>query len=161
MFRFGKIITLLSRRLNWIAAGAIIVMMLLTTADVILRIFRHPIPGTYEIVGLLGAVVVSFSLAYTTVEKGQISVEFLIQKFPKKVQSLFSAVNDLLCLFFFGLLTWQIILLAIDLKQNGEVSMTIQMPIYPYAFGIAIGCGLLSLTLLHDFLKSAARVVAK
>jgi len=69
MFRFGKIITLLSRRLNWIAAGAIIVMMLLTTADVILRIFRHPIPGTYEIVGLLGAVVVSFSLAYTTVEK--------------------------------------------------------------------------------------------
>jgi len=161
MFRFGKIITLLSRRLNWIAAGAIIVMMLLTTADVILRIFRHPIPGTYEIVGLLSAVVVSFSLAYTTVEKGQISVEFLIQKFPKKVQSLFSAVNDLLCLFFFGLLTWQIILLAIDLKQNGEVSMTIQMPIYPYAFGIAIGCGLLSLTLLHDFLKSAARVVAK
>ncbi len=136
-------------------------MMLLTSADVILRIFRHPIPGTYEMVGLLGAIAISFSLAYTSVEKGHIAVEFLFQKFPKKVRFFISAINDFLCLFLFGLLTWQTILLASDLMQSGEVSMTLQMPIYPYVFGISIGCGLLSLVLLKDFLKSVSRVATK
>ena len=136
-------------------------MMLLTSADVILRLFRHPIPGTYEVVGLLGAVVISFSLAYTSVERGHIAVEFLFQKFPKKVRFFISAINDFLCLFLFELLTWQTILMASNLKQSGEVSMTLQMPIYPFVFGISIGCGLLSITLLKDFLKSVGRIVAK
>ena len=161
MFRFEKLIILLANRFNWIAAGAIVAMMLLTSADVILRLFRHPIPGTYEIVGLLGAIAISFSLAYTSVERGHIAVEFLFQKFPKKVRLFISAINDFLCLFLFGLLTWQTILLASDLKQSGEVSMTLEMPIYPYVFGISIGCGLLSLILLNDFLKSVSRVATK
>ena len=161
MFRFEKLIILLSNRFNWIAAGAIVAMMLLTSADVILRLFRHPIPGTYEIVGLLGAIAISFSLAYTSVEKGHIAVEFLFQKFHRKVRLFISAINDLLCFFFFGLLTWQTIVLASDLKQNGEVSMTLQMPLYPYVFGISIGCGLLSLVLLKDFLQSVSKVATK
>ncbi|RZB30361.1 MAG: hypothetical protein SRB1_02641 [Desulfobacteraceae bacterium Eth-SRB1] len=161
MFYFDRFINIVSRGFNWIAAGAIVSMMLLTTADVILRVFRCPIPGTYEIVGLLGAVVISFSLAYTSVERGHIAVEFLVQKLPKKVRIFISAINEFLCLFFFGLLTWQTILLASDLKESGEVSLTLQMPIYPYVFGIAMGCGLLFLVLLKDFIKSVSRAAAK
>lgn len=136
-------------------------MMLLTSADVVLRLFRHPVPGTYEMVGLLGAVVISFSLAYTSVERGHIAVEFLFQKLPKKVRFFINAINDFLCLFLFGLLTWQTMLMASNLKQSGEVSMTLQLPIYPFVFGISIGCGLLSLTLLKDFLKSVIKVVVE
>ncbi|MDO9566510.1 MAG: TRAP transporter small permease [Candidatus Desulfaltia sp.] len=161
MFRFEKLIILLANRFNWIAAGAIVAMMLLTSADVVLRLFRHPVPGTYEMVGLFGTVVISFSLAYTSVERGHIAVEFLFQKLPKKVRFLINAINDFLCLFLFGLLTWQTILMASNLKQSGEVSMTLQLPIYPFVFGISIGCGLLSLTLLKDFLKSVIKVVAE
>jgi len=136
-------------------------MMMLTTADVILRIFRCPIPGTYETVGLLGAVVISFSLAYTSVERGHIAVEFLVQKLSKRAQIFISAINEFLCFLFFGLLTWQSISLAFDLKQSGEVSLTLQMPIYPYVFGIAVGCGLLFLVLFNNFIKSVSRVIAK
>ena len=39
-----------------IAAISLIVMMVLTCADVIMRAFRKPISGTYEIVGFLAAV---------------------------------------------------------------------------------------------------------
>ncbi|MDI6688483.1 MAG: TRAP transporter small permease [Desulfobacterales bacterium] len=161
MFRFEKLIILLANRFNWIAAGAIVAMMLLTSADVVLRLFRHPVPGTYEMVGFLGAVVISFSLAYTSVERGHIAVEFLFQKLPKKVKFFINAINDFLCLFLFGLLTWQTMLMAFNLKQSGEVSMTLQLPIYPFVFGISIGCGLLSITLLKDFLKSVIKVVAE
>jgi len=161
LYRLEKVIHTLTYRCNWIAAGAVVAMMLLTTADVVLRLFRHPIPGTYELVGLLGAVVIAFSLAYTSVEKGHIAVEFLVQKFSRKVQTAIMAVNDLCASFLFGLIAWQSIVYASDLKQSGEVSLTIQMPIYPVVTGIAIGCGLLCLVLLIDFSKSLKRVGEK
>jgi len=69
MLRLKKQLDNLSNAFNWLAAGAILIMMALTCADVVLRLFRHPIPGTYEIVGLMGTVGVSFALAYTTAKK--------------------------------------------------------------------------------------------
>lgn len=161
MFRLDRFINLLSYRFNWIAAGAIVAMMLLTSTDVILRLFRHPIPGTYEIVGLLGAVVIAFSLAYTSIEKGHIAVEFLVQKFPRNVQLFITAINDLFSTFLFGLIAWQSILYASDLKQSGEVSLTLQAPIYPFIYGIAAGCGLLCFVLILEFLKSLKRIGEK
>jgi TRAP-type C4-dicarboxylate transport system permease small subunit len=161
MFRIERITYLLTDRFNWIAAGAVVAMMCLTCADVILRIFRLPIPGTYEIVGLLGSVVIAFSIGYTSVEKGHIAVEFLVQKFPVRVQTFIDTFNALISTCLFGLITWQSIVYASDLKQSGEVSLTIQMPIYPFVYGIALGCGLLCLILLLDFVKSLKRIGEK
>jgi len=45
----------MANRLYWIAGSAIVAMMLLTCTDVVLRYFRKPIPGTYELVCFLGA----------------------------------------------------------------------------------------------------------
>jgi TRAP-type C4-dicarboxylate transport system permease small subunit len=161
MFRIERITYLLTDRFNWVAAGAVVAMMFLTCADVILRIFRHPIPGTYEIVGLLGSVVIAFSIGYTSLEKGHIAVEFLVQKFPVRVQTLIDTFNALISTCLFGLITWQSIVYASDLQQSGEVSLTIQMPIYPFVYGIALGCGLLCIVLLLDFVKSLIRIGEK
>lgn len=154
MFHLEKIIQALADKFNWVAAGAVVAMMVLTSADVVLRLFRHPIPGTYEMVGLLGAVVVSFSLAYTSIQKGHIAVEFIVQKLPAKGQALITVVNDFLGFALFALIAWQSVLYALDLTANGEVSLTLQMPIYPFVYGVAIGCGFLSFLLLFNFFKS-------
>ena len=39
-------------------------------------------------VGFLGAVFAAFSLGYTSVHRGHIAVDFLVQKLPARVQSL-------------------------------------------------------------------------
>ncbi|MBN2687197.1 MAG: TRAP transporter small permease [Deltaproteobacteria bacterium] len=153
-----RFIYTLANRFNWIAAAAVVVIMLLTTADVVLRLFRHPIPGTYEIVGFMGTVIISFSLAYTSIQKGHIAVDFIVQKLPRKSQLTISAVNDLMGSILFGIIAWQSIAYAIDLKQSHEVSLTIQIPIYPFALGIAIGCGLLCLVLLAELITSIKRI---
>lgn len=126
-------------------------MMLLTTADIVLRAFRHPIPGAYEIVGLLGSLAVSFSLAYTSIEKGHIAVEFLVNRLAAPTQSLISAANALVATLLFAVITWQSLLYGTDFLLRGEVSMTIQMPIYPFVYGVAAGCGLLCPVLLVEF----------
>ena len=127
-------------------------MMLLTTADIVLRAFRHPIPGAYEIVGLTGSLVVSFSLAYTSFQKGHIAVEFLVNRLAAPTQALITAANALVATMLFAIITWQSILYGTDFLLRGEVSMTIQMPIYPFVYGVAAGCGLLCSVLLAEFL---------
>ena len=61
----------------------------------------------------------------------------------------------------FGLIAWQSVAYAIDLRQSHEVSLTIQMPIYPFAYGIAIGCGLLCLILLFESITSIKRMAGQ
>jgi len=159
MLRIEKSITKTADLFNWAAAAALVGMMLLTCADVVMRrSFNHPIPGTYEIVGLLGALLISFALAYTTAQKGHIAVEFLVQRLSKKIQRVIDAVNQLLGIMLFVIVAWQSVLYAMDLKESGEVSMTVQMPIHPFVFGIAIGCALVSLVLALDFYKSLTRL---
>lgn len=132
-------------------------MMLLTTADIILRAFRRPIPGTYELVGLIGSLAISFSLAYTSVEKGHIAVEFLVSRLGAPTQALICAVNALLAMILFAVIAWQSFLYGTDFLLRGEVSMTIQMPIYPFVYGAAAGCGVLCPVLLSEFLGAVRK----
>jgi TRAP-type C4-dicarboxylate transport system permease small subunit len=145
--RIEKMNERLASLFNAIAAAAVIGMMALTCVDVLLRFLRHPIPGTYEIVGMLGAVFVSFSLARTTIDNGHIAVDFLVQRFPKRLQHAVEALNSGLCALLFSVVCVQCVQYALDLKASGEVSMTLQMPIYPFVFGLAVGCALLSIVL--------------
>ena len=139
---------------NWVAAAAITGMMLLTCMDIVLRLFRRPIPGTYEVVGFLGAVFAAFSLGYTSVNRGHIAVDCIVQTLPPRVQTVVDGVNAAVCAVLFGLLARQSMRYAADLQSFGEVSMTLQMPVYPFVYGIAAGCWLLVLVLAVRVLKN-------
>nr|MBP7586293.1 hypothetical protein [Spirochaetota bacterium] len=64
MQRIEKILTSVSEKFNVVAAVSVVLIMTVIVVDVVLRFFRHPIPGTIDIVGLLGSLVISFSLGY-------------------------------------------------------------------------------------------------
>ncbi len=144
---------------NILACAAVVVMMLLSTADVILRLFGKPIPGTYELVGFLGTVVVSFALASTSMEKGHIAVEILMEKLSQRAQMTIEAFCNLIGALLFAAIAWQAVVYGLDIKASGEVSLTLQMPSYPFIFGIAAGCALLAGLLVADFTKSLRRTL--
>ncbi len=151
--KINKNIFDISKFLNIFAAVAVTLMMLLTCADVLLRFFRYPVPGTYEIVGFLGAIMVSFSLALTSLEKSHIAVEFIVEKLPEKFQKIIDQINSLICTILFGLICWYSIINALDYHESGQVSETLQMPIYPFISGVAFGFGLLSVVLFLRFIN--------
>jgi len=159
MSRITRAITRISIGFNALAGLAVVAMMLLTCADVILRLMRHPIPGTYELVGFLGTVIIAFSLAMTSLTKGHIAVELLVEKLPRRAQSGFEAIASLIGAVLFALISWQSLVYAADMRQSGEVSVTLTMPIYPFIYGIAAGSALLVMVLLHDGLRAAIRTV--
>ncbi len=140
--------------LNWMSAAALMAMMLLTCTDVVLRFFRHPIPGTYEMVGFLGAIVVSFSLAHTSLARGHIAVDFLVTKLSKSAQLHVDRINSAICAVLFSFVSWQSMIFAMETRKTGEVSMTLQMPIYPFIFGVAAGSSLLCIVLVLRIILS-------
>jgi TRAP-type C4-dicarboxylate transport system permease small subunit len=159
MDRPDRIIRQASHLFSHMASGAVVTMMLLSTADIVLRFFGRPIPGAYELVGFLGTLVVSFALARTAMEKGNIAVDILVEKLPRRAQTVIGLANDAIGGVLFGLIGWQSLRYALELKQSGEVSSTLGMPVYPFALGIALGCGLLALVLFSDFLARFDKAV--
>jgi len=153
----GKFLDRTALRANGVASAAIAFIMLLTCADVVLRLFDRPIPGTYELVGLFGAVIVAFALAWTSVERGHIAVELFVDRLPARPRSLVEALGSIAGAALFGLLAWQSLVYARDLMESGEVSLTLGMPTWPFVLGIVAGTAMLTAVLLADALRSLRR----
>ncbi len=60
ILRINRYISGAAAAFNWIAAGAIFLMMMVTTVDVVARFFRISVPGAYETIGFLGALAIAF-----------------------------------------------------------------------------------------------------
>jgi TRAP-type C4-dicarboxylate transport system permease small subunit len=150
---FEKTVMQISRFLNGIAGISLIFLMSLTIIDVVLRGFNKPILGTYELVAFAGAVVVGFSMPRTAALRGHIYVDFLIAKFSRKVRNLFNITTRLLVLLLLFLIGWNLFKFGWDLQRSGEVSLTLQMPFYPVAYGIGICCFIQCLVMVCDIIK--------
>ena len=145
----------LSRFLNMVAGIALVFLMFLTLGDVILRLFKRPIVGTYELVAFSGAIVIGFSLPLTSWLRAHIFVDFFILKFSKKVQNVFNIATRCVVIFLFFLIAWNLIRYGIDLRKSGEVSPTLRMPFYPIAYGVAVSCFIRCLVMICDIVKIA------
>lgn len=143
----------LSRLLNVIAGISLTFIMGLTVLDVILRFFRMPIVGTFELVAFSGAVVIGFAIPYTSWVRGQIYVDFFVQKFSRVGQSVFNISTRLMGIVLFFLAGWNLFKVGMDLQKSGEVSLTLQLPFYLVAYGIGVACFIQCLVLLCDILK--------
>lgn len=136
-----------------IAGIALASIVFLTVADVFLRMFKIPIEGTYEIVSMLGAVVIGFAVPQTTIERGHVLMDFLTEKLPFVGQRVLHLVTRLLASLTFLIIGWNLFKLGNDLLDTGQVSLTLKFPEYPVAYGIAFCCLLECLVLLSDLIK--------
>jgi TRAP-type C4-dicarboxylate transport system permease small subunit len=136
-----------------IAGVALVGIMFLTVADVFLRLFKMPIVGTYEIVSLLGAVVIGFAIPQTTLERGHVLMDFLTGRLHGGVQRVLHLFTRLIAAVIFLIIGWNLFVLGNDLLKAGQVSLTLKMPEYPVAYGIAFCCLLECLVLLADLIK--------
>lgn len=152
IIRANQYISKAAAGVNWLSAAAIFLMMLVTTADVLLRFFRISIPGAYETIGFLGAFAVAFSLPYTAVEKGHIAVDFLVQHFPRPVRIVINIFNSILAIGLFSIIAWKSFQYGSSIRASGLVSSTLEMPIYPFVYGVAAGCLLVCPVLLIELL---------
>jgi TRAP-type C4-dicarboxylate transport system permease small subunit len=153
MKRLLGYVEVLSRGLNVIGGLALVFIVLLTTADVILRAFRRPILGAYEIVSFSGCVVILFALPLTSWLRSHIFVDFIVIKFPIAVQKVINLCTRGMVIFLFFLFAWNMMLYGMDLQKTAEVSTTLKIPYYPVVYAAGICCFVQCLVLLGDVAK--------
>jgi TRAP-type C4-dicarboxylate transport system permease small subunit len=144
-----------SRLLHFLAGIALVFIVALTTADVVLRAFKRPILGTYEIVAFTGGVVILFALPLSSWIRSHIYVDFFILKFSRRVQNAFHVVTRCMGFFLFFLFGWNVLKYAADLQRTHEVSVTLKLPFYPIIYAMGICCFVQCLVLLCDLVKIA------
>jgi TRAP-type C4-dicarboxylate transport system permease small subunit len=153
MMILDRISHYLNRVLMAVAGLFLIAMIFLTCANIFLRVVWIPVSGTFELMGYFGAVLTAFALGYTQIKQGHIAVDIVVLGFSKTAQKVLNSINALICMVFFAIVAWQIGTYAGTLWETGEVTETLQIIYYPFTYGVAFGCAVLSLVFLTDFLK--------
>ena len=150
MKRAEKIIFSSAHYLVIISSICMVAMMLLIVSNVLMRVlFKSPIFGTFEYVGFLTAIVISFAIANCGVKNGHVAVDLFIDKFPRKVQKIIDFIFGIISTYFLGLFTWHMVRFGTSLMLSGEVSSTTRTPLHFLVYLVAFG--LLSLTVVVLF----------
>ncbi len=149
-----------------IGAGLLAVIMLLMTFDVIGRyIFKHPINGSDELVGLLLLCVAACAFSYTQKEKRHIRIDVIIDHIPRKLQLGFNVFNSLITLGMLSVITWQMFIAArkfvLNLQSGSAASEVLGIPWYPFLIILVIGFGVFTLVILADTILDFIKAISK
>ena len=153
MDRMLKTVLRLSKWSSLVGEVTLTFMMLLTVSDVILRSFKRPILGTYEIVAFSGAVAIGFSVPITSWMRGHVNVDIFTSTLSRKARDIFDIGTRCLVIALFLVMSWRLITYGMNLHRVREVSMTLQLPFYPVAYGLGFAFFLQCLVLSCDIVK--------
>jgi TRAP-type C4-dicarboxylate transport system permease small subunit len=147
----------LARGMHLAGGAALAGMMLVTVADVVLRSFKNPITGTYELVGFLGAAAIGFSLPQTSLDKGQVLMDFLTRRLPAGAARSLNALTRVTGSSLFALIAWNLFAMGSSLRQSGDETPLLHLPHFLLAWGIAAACAVESLVLAAEGLAGEGR----
>lgn len=152
---FWQTVEKVSEIYSVVASAAVTFIMVFTVLDVLGRSVGHPILGTYEVVALTGAVVVGFSMPLTTATGTHVFMEFLIERLSPAAANAMNVITRLVCVALFAVIGVNVYRFAGELATAREVSTTLKIPIYPFAYLFGTCC------FLHCFvfLAAVARIV--
>lgn len=137
----------------------VLTMMVVTVADVLLRKSPWPMVGGYDIVQIAGAVTIAAALPYTTAVKGHVAIEFFYHKLSRPGRLVLDVFLRCLSMTLFGLASWQCILYGNSLKAAGQVSQTLQWPIFWLPYLIAVCFAVMVLVILHNMLHPGKEMI--
>jgi TRAP-type C4-dicarboxylate transport system permease small subunit len=137
------------RWLGLIAGAGLMAMVVVTTLDVVLRVFRISLPGAYDLVRIAGALTIAAALPYTTAVKGHVAIEYFFHQLGRRGRIVVDALMRLVGMALFGLLAWGSILFGSSIRRSGEVSQTVQLPMFWVPYVLAASCVLVILIKLY------------
>ena len=135
----------LVQALAYVAGVGLMLMVLITTADVILRKCNLSVTGAYDLVKIAAVITAAAALPYTTAIKGHVAIEYFFHKLGRRGRIVVDALMRFGGMALFGVLAWGFVDYGNSLREKGEVSTTLQLPIFWVPYVLAVSCGLVVL----------------
>jgi len=154
-----RIVHGIAKGMGMMSARVLFCMMVVTCLDVVGRYFCHPVPGTYDMVGIGGGLVLALGLAMSHVAGMKISMQSLYKR-PEFLRQMVNIVVSVLSVGTLALIGWRCFKLGNDLFERDVVSDTIQIPLYPFLYLAGLGMSVYCIVVLLEFLMSFRKSTA-
>ena len=155
-----SIIRKLSRFGLFMGMGWVLVMMLLTTLDVVVRyLFSSPIPGALEMSEFLLAIFGLSGVAYTHGSGGNVRVTMLTGSLSVRKTAILNLITALFSCQIIVMLTWYGVVMGIEEFQIGTTTDSLGIPLYPLHFLLSLGGLLLALEIIMDIMTAISGII--
>lgn len=149
---FWSGVVLLVRIMTYLSCFALALMALITCGDIILRILRIPAKGAYDLVRLCGAITVSCAVPMTTAMKGHVAIEYFFHKLNRRWRVIVdSLMRSIICIGF-AVAAWSSFRYGLQFLKNGEVTNTIEVPVFWVPWLMSAAFAVTSLVILFHLI---------
>lgn len=157
-----KVICQFNNVLHKISSLFLFLLMFLTVGDVVGRyIFNKSITGTYELTGLVLALIIFFSLGTTQIYKGHVEIDFFTNKMSLKKQEILATITSFILFVLTALITWQLFEYTKRIWAGNELSGDLGIPLFIFTFLAMVGALSFTLTYLLESIQAFYKVVEK
>lgn len=145
---------------EWVGILGAIVMVVVTCADVLgAKLFMMPVPGSTEIISLAQVATIVFAVAVTQRHKGHINVEMFIATLKPLSRSVIKTFTSGLGVILFSLLIYEGIRLGNEYLEAGEVTATVLIPFYPFAYMFSLALLPVAMMLFVDMIDAVKEAI--
>jgi TRAP-type C4-dicarboxylate transport system permease small subunit len=144
-----------------LAGLGVLTMVAVTCIDVILRLpgINRSLFGAYDIVKITGALTLAATLPYTTAVKGHVAIEYFFHKLNRRGRIVVDTIIRLMGMALFGFLCWRSFIYGMNLYRIGQVSQTLQLPVFWIPYVIGFCCGIVVLVIGHNLVHPGQEMI--
>lgn len=146
----------LARLFAALGGGVALAVAAMTVTSIVLRsLLSRPISGDVELTQLGIALAISLCLPWAQLHGANIIVDFFTQKLPERANRRLDAVGALLLAAMCALLSWRTSVGALSVREAGETSMILDLPMWWVYASLAPGLALTALIALVQAWRGA------
>lgn len=155
---FGLLLLKTTRGLAMLGGMVLLALVLMTTASVLGRyLFRTPVPGDYEILGIGCGIAILFFFPYCEMASGNIKATFFTDNMAERWKQLLNIGAETLFFLMAALLTWRFVMGGLRRMADGQSYMYTQMPIWWAYIPATLAMGLLVVVSVYRVYDYAQR----
>jgi TRAP-type C4-dicarboxylate transport system permease small subunit len=116
------------------------------------RVTGVALVGVFDIVRITGAITLAAALPYTTAVKGHVAIEYFFHKLNRTSRLVVDSIMRILSMGLFGFLGWRSIVYGLNLRRVGQVTQTLEWPIFWLPWFIGVCCFVVVLVIAFHLL---------
>lgn len=149
----GKTVEVACATLAVLGGAIFIIESIMSVVSVIGRaLFNLPVPGDYELVQMMSAMGIAMCLPYCQLRKGHVFVDFFTLWAPAALKRGLDAIAALLLSASSFFLAWRVWDGMLEMREYGETSMVIALPVWWGYIPVAPSFALLGIAALQTFI---------
>jgi len=138
---YKRLLAALVQGLVIVSAAGIVLMMAITTFDVLSRkLFSAPLRGANDLVSVCAAITLAASLPYTTSLKGHVAIEFLFLKLSRRGRRIGNILVHSVIAILFAVFAWQSVVYGNAMLDKNQLMVTLRWPLFWVPWAIAVCC---------------------